>query len=88
MEEKKYIEELFPRIKDIKDNDLREKVISVWLKAWKMSDYKRIEDHSSWPPASEKIKQPFHVRLFFFFAYMNLALVFVITFIIALWRWW
>ncbi len=39
-------------------------------------------------PAGEKVKQPFHVRLFFFFAYMNLALVFVITFIIALWRWW
>lgn len=33
-------------------------------------------------------KQPFHVRLFYFFAYMNLVLVFVITFIIALWRWW
>jgi predicted heme/steroid binding protein/uncharacterized membrane protein len=39
-------------------------------------------------PAGERVKQPFHVRLFFFFAYMNLALVFVITFIIALWRWW
>lgn len=38
--------------------------------------------------ASDEIKQPFHVRLFFFFAYMNLALVFVITFVIALWRWW
>jgi predicted heme/steroid binding protein/uncharacterized membrane protein len=32
--------------------------------------------------------RPFHERLFYFFAYMNLALVFVITFIIALWRWW
>lgn len=56
MEEKTYIEELFPRIRDIKDNDLRDKVIHVWLKAWKMSDYRRIEDHSSWPPASEKIQ--------------------------------
>ena len=37
---------------------------------------------------NEKIKQPFHMRLFYFFAYMNLVLVFVITFIIALWRWW
>ena len=36
----------------------------------------------------EKAKQPFHLRLFYFFAYMNLVLVFVITFIIALWRWW
>jgi predicted heme/steroid binding protein len=32
--------------------------------------------------------RPFHERLFYFFAYMNLVLVFVITFIIALWRWW
>lgn len=36
----------------------------------------------------EKPLQPFHVRLFFFFAYMNLALVFVIVFVISLWRWW
>jgi predicted heme/steroid binding protein len=35
-----------------------------------------------------KPQKPFHVRLFYFFAYMNLALVFIITFIIALWRWW
>ncbi len=32
--------------------------------------------------------RPLHERLFYFFAYMNLVLVFVITFIIALWRWW
>jgi predicted heme/steroid binding protein/uncharacterized membrane protein len=36
----------------------------------------------------EKPVQPFHMKLFYFFAYMNLILVFVITFIIALWRWW
>ena len=39
-------------------------------------------------PSGEKPAQPFHLRLFFFFAYMNLVLVFVITFIISLWRWW
>jgi hypothetical protein len=33
-------------------------------------------------------QQPFHMRLFYLFAYMNLVLVFVITFVIALWRWW
>jgi predicted heme/steroid binding protein/uncharacterized membrane protein len=32
--------------------------------------------------------RPFHMRLFHFFAYMNLILVFIITFVIALWRWW
>lgn len=39
-------------------------------------------------PSGDKPRPPFHVRLFFFFAYMNLVLVFVITFVIALWRWW
>jgi predicted heme/steroid binding protein len=34
------------------------------------------------------LPRPFHERLFYFFAYMNLVLVFVITFVIALWRWW
>lgn len=33
-------------------------------------------------------KQPFHEKLFYFLAYMNFALTFVIVFIIALWRWW
>jgi len=37
---------------------------------------------------SDKTIRPFHERLFYFFAYMNLALVFIITFVIALWRWW
>lgn len=33
-------------------------------------------------------ERPFHERLFYFFAYMNLILVFVIIFVISLWRWW
>lgn len=37
---------------------------------------------------TEKPELPFHMKLFYFFAYMNLILVFVITFVIALWRWW
>ncbi len=37
---------------------------------------------------AEVPRRPFHERLFYFFAYMNLALVFVVIFIIALWRWW
>ncbi len=36
----------------------------------------------------EKTARPFHERLFYFFAYMNLVLVFIITFISARWRWW
>lgn len=35
-----------------------------------------------------KPERPFHERLFYFFAYMNLVLVFVIIFVISLWRWW
>jgi predicted heme/steroid binding protein/uncharacterized membrane protein len=38
--------------------------------------------------ASDRPRQPFHMKLFYVFAYMNLVLVFVITFVIALWRWW
>ncbi len=37
---------------------------------------------------AEKPPMPFHVRLFYVFAYMNLVLTFVIVFIVALWRWW
>ena len=35
-----------------------------------------------------KASRPFHERLFYFFAYMNLAFTFLIVFVIALWRWW
>jgi len=38
--------------------------------------------------SAEKFIRPFHERLFYFFAYMNLVLVFLIVFVIALWRWW
>lgn len=39
-------------------------------------------------PAGEKIKKPFHERLFYVLAYTNLVLVFAVTFVVALWRWW
>ena len=39
-------------------------------------------------PTSEKPVTPFYEKLFYFFAYMNLVLVFLIIFVIALWRWW
>ncbi len=38
--------------------------------------------------APPKTARPFHERLFYFFAYMNLAFTFLIVFVIALWRWW
>ncbi len=36
---------------------------------------------------AEKADKPFHEKLFYFFAYMNLVFVFLIVFIIALMRW-
>lgn len=38
--------------------------------------------------SERKPAKPFYERLFYFFAYMNLALVFIIVFVISLWRWW
>jgi predicted heme/steroid binding protein len=35
-----------------------------------------------------KVKKPNHEKVFYFMAYMNLVFVFLITFMIALWRWW
>ncbi len=39
-------------------------------------------------PTQAKKKHPRHERIFYFVAYMNLVLVFLITLILALWRWW
>lgn len=36
----------------------------------------------------KEIKKPPHIKIFYFFAYMNLFLIFSIVFIISLWRWW
>lgn len=38
--------------------------------------------------AGEQRKRPIHERVFFFMAYMNLSMVFLIVLIVALWRWW
>ncbi len=37
---------------------------------------------------AEKAEKPFHEKLFYFFAYMNLIFVFLLVFVIALMRWW
>jgi predicted heme/steroid binding protein/uncharacterized membrane protein len=39
-------------------------------------------------PMGTKVEKPPHEKVFYFMAYMNLVFVFLITFIIALWRWW
>jgi predicted heme/steroid binding protein/uncharacterized membrane protein len=38
-------------------------------------------------PLETKLEKPTHEKAFYFMAYMNLIFVFLITFIIALWRW-
>jgi hypothetical protein len=35
-----------------------------------------------------KPEKPMHEKVFYFFAYMNLILIFLVVFVIALWRWW
>jgi putative nucleotidyltransferase with HDIG domain len=51
----RYIEELFPGLKDIESSEIREKVISVWLDAWKECEFDKIEDLSQWEPIKEKL---------------------------------
>lgn len=39
-------------------------------------------------PVETKLKKPAYEKVFYFMAYMNLIFVFLITLVIALWRWW
>jgi len=38
-------------------------------------------------PFEKKVEKSPHEKVFYFMAYMNLVFVFLITFVIALWRW-
>jgi predicted heme/steroid binding protein/uncharacterized membrane protein len=38
--------------------------------------------------SDRKPEKPLYEKVFYFFAYMNLILVFIIIFVISLWRWW
>ena len=51
-----HIKKLFPRLQDIKDSKLAEKVVNVWVRAWEMSNCDNIEEFSAWPPESEKLQ--------------------------------
>jgi HD superfamily phosphohydrolase YqeK len=50
-----YIKKLFPRVSDIKNAEIREKVISFWWDAWKESKFSKIEHLSQWEPSREKL---------------------------------
>lgn len=54
-EDQEYIAGLFPAIVKIKDEDLREKVIGTWYRAWKRSNFARIEDVHQFEPARKRI---------------------------------
>lgn len=54
--DRKYIEDLFPAVKEIKDADIREKVCRLWWQTWRASNFERIEDLSQWEPAREVVK--------------------------------
>jgi len=38
--------------------------------------------------SGDEKSMPTHQKVFYFFAYMNLVLIFLIVFVISLWRWW
>ncbi len=50
-----YILNLFPAIGKINDEGLRQKVILTWYKAWKKSNFPRIEQAHQFEPARERI---------------------------------
>ena len=54
-ERETYIVKLFPRLMDIHDHGLREKVVDVWWRTWKESDFERIEDLSQWEPIKAEL---------------------------------
>lgn len=43
-EERRYIEKTFPLLADIKDGGMREKVVRVWVKLWRQSAYRDLEE--------------------------------------------
>jgi len=53
--DQEYIVRLFPAIKKIKDPELRQKVILLWYKAWKRSNFPRIEQGHQFEPARDRL---------------------------------
>ena len=53
--DQKYILQLFPTIKRIKDPELSQKVILLWYQAWKSSNFSRIEEVHQFEPARNYI---------------------------------
>lgn len=47
--DKSKIAELFPIIREIRNQDLADRIAAVWLRAWGMSKWERLEDAASTP---------------------------------------
>ena len=54
--DKARIQNLFPHLAQIKDRALREKVVDVWFKTWKGSNFKKIDSLSQWEPNRNEIR--------------------------------
>jgi putative nucleotidyltransferase with HDIG domain len=54
-EDQDYIARLFPAIRKIQDEKIRQRVILTWYHAWKNSNFERIEDAHQFEPARDRI---------------------------------
>jgi putative nucleotidyltransferase with HDIG domain len=61
-DKEKYVEGLFPELKEIADLDVRQKVIKCWLIALEDSQWNRIEDMPWVPGGAEFITNVQHIR--------------------------
>ena len=52
--DKSKIAELFPIIREIRNQDLADRIAAVWLRAWGMSKWERLEDACFNPDIQER----------------------------------
>jgi putative nucleotidyltransferase with HDIG domain len=54
--DRKRLENFLPSLAEIKDLSLREKVIDIWLKAWKESNFENIDSPSQWEARRDEVR--------------------------------
>lgn len=54
--ERNRLKNLLPSLAQIKDRALREGVVDVWLRAWKGSNFKKIDGPSQWEPNRDEVR--------------------------------
>jgi len=50
------VKKLFPVLAQIKDISLQEKVVDVWLRAWKAGNFRYFDGPSQWEPFRKKVR--------------------------------